>query len=677
MRLPSDPKKPGGAGLFSSIRDGVAPGLLDRDRDEADFSLSVRDEEEGRLLALLLQRLDATGHVGRRRHRLLPDLDDHLAHLDALVGGGGGRIDARHDDALDGVLDVEALAHLVAQPGKLEAEDPARRARHVGRRLVERGLLLAVVVLEPPQRHRLHDLLALAHEGDVDGLADRRVGDDARQIARLLHLLAVELHDDVADLEAGGLCRALVVDAGDERPARRAEVERLGGRLVDVLDAYAEPAAAGLAELAQLLDHRHGGRGRHRKADADRAAGRRQDRRVDADHLAVHVEQRSARVAFVDRGVGLDVVVIRAGLDVPAARRDDAGRDRAAEAERIADRDDPVARPHLVGVAERHGLERLFGLHAQHGEVDLRILADDLGLEALAVREDDADVVRVADDVVVGDDDPRRIDDEARAERVRAALTRAVALPTRPALAALSAAVEEFLEQILERRAGRQLRQRPPARLDRRRGRDVDARRYNVLGEVGEGFRRRARPGLDREERGRQSEPPDDGRHEATAGGRRRGRENVHESHGTSLIWSDPLGSARSGCIQARLRPKRDSPPQAPNLRTAHTITTPSTAEAIPTRRMRSLGVFAASIMARLTRSGKAANRSPSTARASPRAAARSRMRHGYWVGPVGAAPGEPAPGAGATAAPGRRSAGAVVGAPGPPKPPLPLGSLK
>ena len=33
------------------------------------------------------------------------------------------------------------------------------------------------------------------------------------------------------------------------------------------------------------------------------------DRRVDADHFAAHVEQRTARVARVDRGVGLHHVV--------------------------------------------------------------------------------------------------------------------------------------------------------------------------------------------------------------------------------------------------------------------------------------------------------------------------------------------------------------------------------
>ena len=50
--------------------------------------------------------------------------------------------------------------------------------------------------------------------------------------------------------------------------------------------------------------------------------------------LAVHVEQRAAGIAAVDRGVGLDEVVVGPGIDVAVARRDDAERHRAAEAER-------------------------------------------------------------------------------------------------------------------------------------------------------------------------------------------------------------------------------------------------------------------------------------------------------------------------------------------------------
>ena len=66
-------------------------------------------------------------------------------------------------------------------------------------------------------------------------------------------------------------------------------------------------------------------------------------------------------------------------------------------------------------------LSGLSGLTRSKRDVGLLILADDLGLEPRAVVENDGDLVGFRDDVVVGDDDAGRIDDEAGAERVDAA----------------------------------------------------------------------------------------------------------------------------------------------------------------------------------------------------------------------------------------------------------------
>ena len=46
------------------------------------------------------------------------------------------------------------------------------------------------------------------------------------------------------------------------------------------------------------------------EADALVAAGLAEDRGVDADQLAARVDQRAAGVARVDRGVGLDEVLV-------------------------------------------------------------------------------------------------------------------------------------------------------------------------------------------------------------------------------------------------------------------------------------------------------------------------------------------------------------------------------
>src|SRR5213076_3104438 len=110
----------------------------------------------------------------------------------------------------------------------------------------------------------------------------------------------VESDDHVAGLDPGGFGRSLVVDARDQRAASRLDAEAFGDLIGDLLDANAEPAAAKFAELAELIDDAGDGFGRHRKANADRAAGGRDDQRVDADHFAVEVKQRTARVAAVD-----------------------------------------------------------------------------------------------------------------------------------------------------------------------------------------------------------------------------------------------------------------------------------------------------------------------------------------------------------------------------------------
>ena len=108
-----------------------------------------------------------------------------------------------------------------------------------------------LAVLEPAELDRLGDLLALADDDDVDLLADRHRGDELGQIARFLDVLAVELDDHVARHQAGGLGRAAIVDAGDQRAARGAEAEAFGDRIVDILDAHAEPAAPRLVKFLQ------------------------------------------------------------------------------------------------------------------------------------------------------------------------------------------------------------------------------------------------------------------------------------------------------------------------------------------------------------------------------------------------------------------------------------------
>ena len=155
------------------------------------------------------------------------------------------------------------------------------------------------------------------------------------------------------------------------------------------------------------------------EADADRTTGWREDRRVDADNLSLHVEQRTAGIAAVDRGVGLDEVVVLALMNVTPARRYDAGGHRAAQAKRIADRQDPVADAGLTRVTEIDRRQRLVGFHLKQRDIAAFVTADNLGLQHGVVLQRDGDLVGAFDHVVVGDDIACRIDDKARAQALR------------------------------------------------------------------------------------------------------------------------------------------------------------------------------------------------------------------------------------------------------------------
>ena len=95
---------------------------------------------------------------------------------------------------------------------------------------------------------------------------------------------------------------------------------------------------------------------------------------------AARVEQRAARVARVERGVGLDHVVdpepARRG-QAALERRHHAGGERLLEPERVADRDRRVADLEARGAAELERVEvEPVGLDPQQREVGVGILAD-------------------------------------------------------------------------------------------------------------------------------------------------------------------------------------------------------------------------------------------------------------------------------------------------------------
>ena len=202
-----------------------------------------------------------------------------------------------------------------------------------------------------------------------------------------LHGDPVDRGDDVAGLDAGVIGGRARHHPGHQRAARFGDAEFLGDVRRDGIDIDAEDAALDLAVLDQLvhdaLDHVD----RNGEADADIAAAARQNRGVDADQFAAQIDQRAAGIARIDRGVGLDEILVAesglmplrpSALTMPAVTV-------CCEAEGIADGDHVVADLELGRIAERHGDQvRLLGL--QHGDIRALVAADDLGAETSGCR---------------------------------------------------------------------------------------------------------------------------------------------------------------------------------------------------------------------------------------------------------------------------------------------------
>ena len=183
------------------------------------------------------------------------------------------------------------------------------------------------------------------------------------------------------------------------------------------------PGASYLAEASQLVRHTQSALDRNREPDPYRAARAREDRAVDSDDLAQRIRERAARVAGVDRRVGLDHADVDPGLSlggeqVPAHGAHHSGRDGrlgvAQEVgERVADRDYPFADQQVGALAERRGRQAR-GVELEHGDVGERVLAQDLRGKVAPVTHRDDDLLGTLRDVLVGDHHAVGRDDESR-----------------------------------------------------------------------------------------------------------------------------------------------------------------------------------------------------------------------------------------------------------------------
>src|SRR5439155_26841047 len=126
----------------------------------------------------------------------------------------------------------------------------------------------------------------------------------------------------------------------DQQTFDERRLQKLLQVLADDLAVETDPRADHPAVGDQARHQLPGQIDRNREADVLR---RVDDFGVDADYLAAAVEQRSARVARVDRRIGLDQRYLQRERRVrqqPVEPAHDPARDGLIEAERIADGDD-------------------------------------------------------------------------------------------------------------------------------------------------------------------------------------------------------------------------------------------------------------------------------------------------------------------------------------------------
>src|SRR4051794_27808985 len=214
------------------------------------------------------------------------------------------------------------------------------------------GLLLLL------DRSRQHALITITFDSQGNRLADALQADMIPHLGGAMDLDPIDGDHDVAALQTRALGRRTRFDLGDDGAFGSTNAHRFRNLGREVLQGDANSAAADFTIFDDLVHDGARHVDRDREPDADIAAAWRQDSGVDPDQPAAQIDERAARVAWVDRGVGLDEVLIALNAQSTAPKRaDNARSDCLTKAERVADRHDIVSDLQAVAVTERHGLK--------------------------------------------------------------------------------------------------------------------------------------------------------------------------------------------------------------------------------------------------------------------------------------------------------------------------------
>ena len=146
---------------------------------------------------------------------------------------------------------------------------------------------------------------------------------------------------------------------------------------------------------------------------------------INANQLATQIHQCPARIARINRGIGLNKILIAKTLQTTAAHcRNNARRYRLAQTKGITDRDYKITNPQGLCIGQGQGYQT-GGLNLDHGNIGIGIRTNGLGFKGAAIAEDYRYFIGTFDHMIIGQNQTAfGIDNDARAQRLRNTLLR-------------------------------------------------------------------------------------------------------------------------------------------------------------------------------------------------------------------------------------------------------------
>src|SRR5271157_320967 len=319
-------------------------------------------------------------------HVMPIDAEDYVTALDAQIAGKAALLHLGHQHALLG-FEVELTGNLLGlvRGEILDRQTQNAAALRSGFGFAFSPLAGAAVADDLVPVGHFHiggGAFTLAQVFDVQFLADVGVGNNRHQFVSAVHRLAINAQDHVAPLQASVVGRTVRLDGVNDNTVVRAKAAQQG-RLGLRVELHADGATLdraigddGVVDLAGSVR----GNGEPYSVVAPAPCG---NGRVDADHLCGQVYQRSATIAGIDGGIGLQEALklaLRSPFDVAAFGADNPGGYGGIEAEGASDRQHPVTHPHGIRVTEFGRKQRLPGVDLNDGEVGPLVEADHPGL---------------------------------------------------------------------------------------------------------------------------------------------------------------------------------------------------------------------------------------------------------------------------------------------------------